>query len=48
MTIGLVMTAFGTGIVSYYGGGMTINDIITVGEMGAYGYCVGEIMSKIT
>ena len=46
MTIGLVMTAFGTGIVGYFGGGMTIEDIMAVWGIGVYGYCVGELMSK--
>ena len=48
MTIGFVMTAFGAGIVGYFGCGMTIKDIITVGEIGVYGYGVGVLMNKMT
>ena len=40
------MTACGAGIVGYFGGGMTINDITTVGTIGILGNCVGLFMSK--
>ena len=49
MTIGLVMTACGTGILDCFGGHrvMPIKDITTVvGAAGGLGYCVGVLISK--
>ena len=47
-TIGLVMTAFGASILGYFRHGMTVEDIMTVGGIGVYGYGVGVLISKIT
>ena len=49
MTIGLVITACGTCILGYFGGGrvMPIRDITTAaGTIGGLGYCVGVLISK--
>ena len=47
MIIGLVMTACGTGILGYFGGGMSIKNITTVvGAIGGLGYCVRVVISK--
>ena len=49
MSIGLVMTACGTSILGYFGGGhvMPIKDITTVVRAtGGFCYCVGVLVSK--
>ena len=49
MTIGLVMTTCGTGILGYLSGGrvMSIKDITTVAwAIGGLGYCVRVAISK--
>ena len=41
------MIVFGTGILSYFVGDvMIIKDIMTFGEIGFLGYCVGLSMRK--
>ena len=51
MTIGIAMTACGTGILGYFGSGrvMSIKDITTVaGAIVGLGYCVGVLISNNT
>ena len=42
------MITCGTVIFGYFdsGGSMIIKNIVTVGEIGVYGYCIGLLMSK--
>ena len=51
MTIGIAMTACGTGILGYFGSGrvMSIKDITTAaGAIVGLGYCVGVLISNNT